>query len=76
MSKFFVGQRVRIVGTEGPKGPWHMPPPTGKNGRIVKEGAIGATTQRHFDWEVLVDDFGPVQCDSHEIEPVSQEVMA
>lgn len=71
MSKLFVGQLVKIVGTEGPPG--HRPPPTGKAGVIVWKGAKGQTTGKDYEWEVLVEEFGLVQCDSIEIQPMWPE---
>lgn len=69
MATFFVGQRVRLVGSwEG-----FGQSPVGQEGRIAKRGGVGARTRKNYDWTVMTDSLVRVQCDSHEIEPILPE---
>lgn len=70
MSKFFIGQRVRIVGTQyfgtGPS-------PTGEEARITRRGVIGETTGFPYEWEVTTAHGRRVQCNGCELEPILPE---
>lgn len=73
MAKFFVGMRVRLVGSE-----WlgFGPSPAGREARIIKKSAIGVNSRRMFDWGLMADDYGYVQANSHELEPILPEGAA
>lgn len=71
MSKFFVGQRVRIVGRD-----WHGPAdlhPAGKEGRIVGKGRGSPRTGIAYEWELDVPGYSWFLADSDDLEPVLPE---
>jgi hypothetical protein len=64
---FFIGQRVRVVGTE-----WNGigPKPTGKEGRITGRGFTSLTSGRRYDWELHVPGYAWFCADTGELEPI------
>lgn len=73
MSRFFVGQRVRIVGLEysGPS-----PHPKGLEGRIVEYGEMWPPSGISYDWSVTTDCGRSFLANSDELEPILPEGAA
>lgn len=69
MKNLFVGQKVRIVGTDYYGNPKHNP--TGLTGIIRAEGSfVGAYSGNLYRWQVWIGDDHGIFANSDELEPI------
>lgn len=67
MAKFFVGQRVRIVGAVWLPIEGH---PYGEPGVITAASTLGVTSFKWFEWGVETESGRFIACDSSDLEPI------